>query len=89
MRRIAARAAGVDEVGVVLHLDVRGELAHHLRGGGDLADGFLFHAQAHDEAGDLCRRELTAHHLVVKHLAVLDGALDRLGDGDLLHERLP
>ena len=37
-------------------------------------------------------RELAAHdlahdvqHLVVEHLAVLDGALDRFGDGDLLH----
>ena len=37
-------------------------------------------------------RQLAAHdlahdvqHLVVEHLAVLDGALDRLGDGDLLH----
>src|SRR5262249_2296102 len=50
----------------------------------------------HDEAGDLRRRELAAHdlahdvqHLVVEHLAVLDGALDRLGDRDLLHNSLP
>src|SRR5262249_59145771 len=77
-------------------LDVRGELAHDLRGGGDVADGLLLDPQADDEAGDLRRRELAAHdlahdmqHLVVEHLAVLDRALDRFGYRDLLHARLP
>jgi hypothetical protein len=75
---------------------MRRELAHHLRRGGDLADRLLLHAQAHDEAGDLRLRELAAHdlahdvqHLVVEHLAVLDGALDGFGDGDLLHDFVP
>jgi hypothetical protein len=92
MRGVAAGAAGVDQVAVVLHLDVRRQLAHHLRRRGDLADGFLLDAQADDEAGDLRRRQLAAHdlahdvqHLVVEHLAVLDGALDGFGRGDLLH----
>ena len=89
VRAIAARADGVDHVLVVLDRDQRGELAHHLRGGGDLADGFLLHPQADDEAGDLRRRELAAHdlahdvqHLVVEDLAVLDRALDRFCDAD-------
>src|SRR5262245_48395947 len=96
MRGVAAGAAGVDEVLVVLHLDVRRQLAHHLRRGGDLADGLLLHAQADDEAGDLRRRQLAAHdlahdvqHLVVEHLAVLDGALDGFCHGDLLHDATP
>ena len=90
--RVAAGAAGVDQVAVVRDLHLRGQLAHHLRRGGDFADGLLLHAQADDEAGDLRRAELAAHdlahdvqHLVVEHLAVLHRALDRLGDGDLLH----
>ena len=96
VRGVAAGAAGVDEVPLVGDLDRRRELAHHLRGRGDLADGLLLHAQPDDEAGDLRRAELAAHdlahdvqHLVVEHLAVLDGALDRLGDRDLLHGALP
>src|SRR5881628_29463 len=59
-------------------------------------DRFLLHAQPDDEPRDLRRRELAAHdlahhvqHLVVEHLAVLDGALDRLGDRNLLHRHLP
>jgi hypothetical protein len=67
-----------------------------LRGCSDLADGLLLHAQADDEAPDLRGRELAAHdlahdvqHFVVEHFAVLDGSLDRFGDGDLLHEPLP
>src|ERR1044071_144530 len=96
VRGIAARAAGVDEMGPVAHLHVGGELAHDLRRGRDLADGLLLDPQADDEAGDLRRRQLAAHdlahdvkHLVVEYLAVLDGALDRLGYRDLLHEPLP
>src|SRR5918992_960886 len=37
---------------------------------------------AHDLAHDV-------EHLIVEHLAVLNGALDRLGDRDLLHAALP
>ncbi len=80
---------------VVLELHLRGELAHDLRGGGDLADGFLLDAQADDEAGDLRLAELPTHdlahhvqHFVVEHLAVLDAALDRFGDSDF-HCTLP
>jgi ribosomal protein S27AE len=65
------------------------ELAHHLRGGGDLADGFLLHAQAGDDGGHHHGRHLAAHdhahqvqHLVVEDLAVLDGALQRFLRGD-------
>ena len=96
MSGVAARSARVDQVRLVGDLDRRGQLAHHLRCRGDLADGLLLHAQADDEAGDLCRAELAAHdlphdvqHLVVEDLAVLDCALDRLGDGDLLHDFPP
>src|SRR5205807_854029 len=96
MRRVASGAAGIDEMRIVLHLDVGRQLAHHLRRGGDLPDRFLLHAQPDDEPRDLRRRELAAHdlahhvqHLVVEHLAVLDRALDRLGDRDLLHRCLP
>src|SRR5436190_1458305 len=96
VRRVAAGAAGIDEMAVVRHLDWRRKLAHDLRGRRNLADRFLLHAQAYDEAGDLCRAELAAHdlahhvqHLVVEHLAVLDSALDGFGDGDLLHDVAP
>ena len=96
VRGIAARAAGVHQVALVGDLDGGRQLSHHLRRGGDLTDGLLLHAQPHDEAGDLRRRQLAAHdlahdvqHLVVEHLAVLDGALDRFCRGDLLHARFP
>jgi hypothetical protein len=63
---------------------VIGELAHHLRGGGDLADGFLLHAQAGEDGGGHHRRHLPLHdlphqvqHLVVKDLAVFDAARQR------------
>ena len=42
-----------------LHLG--GELAHHLGGGGDLADGFLLHAQAGDQRRRHHGRQLAAH----------------------------
>ena len=61
-----------------------GELAHHLRGGGDLADGLLLHAQAGDDGavitGDISPPMIRHHevqHLVVEDFAVLDGALQR------------
>ena len=69
--------------------DARRELAHHLRGGGDLADRFLLDAQADRDRGDHHRRHLPAHdlpheveHLVVEDLAVLDRALQRFLCGD-------
>ena len=79
VRRVAAGAAGVDEVRRRPAPYLGRELAHHLRRGGDLADGLLLHAQADDDAGDLRGRHLAAHdlahdreHLVVEDLAVLD-----------------
>jgi hypothetical protein len=69
---------------VVSAIGTLGELAHHLRGGGDFADGFLLHAQAHGEGGDHDRRHLAAHdlaqqvqHFVVEDLAVFDAAQQR------------
>ena len=66
------------------HIDLAGELAHDLGGGGDLADRLLLHAQARDERRDHHRRHLARHdqahqvqHLVVEDLAVLDRALQR------------
>jgi hypothetical protein len=65
------------------------QLAHHLRGGGDLADGLLLDAQAGEDGGGHQRRDLAAHdlphqvqHLVVEDLAVLDGALQGFLWGD-------
>ena len=58
------------------------ELAHHLGGGRDLADGLLLHPQPHEDAGDLRRGHLAAHdlphqrqHLVVEDFALLDEAV--------------
>src|SRR5688572_23208574 len=96
MRRIPAGAAGIDEMPIVAHFYRGRELAHHLRRRRDLADGFLLDPQADDEPGDLRRGELAPHdlahdvqHLVVEHLAVLDGALDRLRHSDLFHDCPP
>ena len=95
MRRVSAGADDVDHVVGILHRHRGGEFAHDLCRRRELADRFLLHAQADDEARDLRRRQLSAHdlahdveHLVVEHLAVLDGALDRLGDRDF-HGCLP
>ncbi|KAG1310649.1 hypothetical protein G6F62_014575 [Rhizopus arrhizus] len=73
---VAARAAHIQQILRIRRYDGGGEFAHDLRGRGDLADGFLFHAQAHQQgAGDL-RRHLAAHqhahqmqHLVVENFA--------------------
>ena len=85
VRGVAAGAAGVDQVRVVLRRHLGGEFAHHLRGGGDLADGFLLYPEARDDAGDLHRREFAAHdlahqrqHLVVEDFALLDQPGERL-----------
>src|SRR5581483_136823 len=84
MRGVAARADDIEQMLLPGHFDLGRELAHDLRGGGDLADGFLLYAQTDDEGADQDRRQLTAHdrahqreHLVVKDLAVLDDALQR------------
>ena len=84
VRRVAAGADDVDQVLAVGHVDLGRELAHHLRRGGDLADGFLLDAQADGERRDHHRRHFAAHdpahdrqHLVGKDLAVLDRALQR------------
>src|SRR6185437_8796020 len=84
-RDIAAGADDVDQMLVVGELDLGREFAHDLRRRGDLAYRFLFDAQAHRQRGDHHRRRLAAHdlahqrkHLVVKYLAVLYRALQRL-----------
>jgi hypothetical protein len=89
VRAVAAGADDVDQPRAVGHRHRRGELAHHLGGGGDLAHGLLLHAQAHGQRGDHHRAHLAAHdaahqrqHLVVEDLAVLDDARQRLGVGD-------
>jgi hypothetical protein len=42
-------------------MDLGGKLAHHLRGGGDLANGLLLDAQAGDQRGHHHGRHLAAH----------------------------
>ena len=46
---VAAGADDVDEVAAVGHLHGARQFTHHLRGGGNLADGFLLHAQAGED----------------------------------------
>ena len=91
VRRVAAGADDVDQMLAVGDLDLGRELAHHLRRGGDLADGLLLHAQADGERRDHHRRHLAAHdlahdrqHLVVEDLAMLDGALERILHGQVM-----
>jgi hypothetical protein len=90
VRAVAARAHNVHQMGLVGDVDLGRELAHHLRRGGDLANGFLLDAQAGDQCRHHHRRHLAGHdhahqvqHLVVKNFAVFDGALQRLLRGDL------
>src|SRR5581483_12164825 len=85
VRSVAAGADDVEQARRVGNVDLRRELAHHLRGRGDLADRLLLHAQADGQGGDHDRRNLAAHdspherqHLVVEDLAVLDRALQRV-----------
>jgi hypothetical protein len=94
MRRIAAGADDIDEVGVVGHLHAGAQLAHHRGRGGNLADGFLLHAQAGQDRRGHHRRYVSLHdqphqvqHLVVEDFPVLDGALERFLRGD--HQRTP
>ena len=75
----------VEQVAGVGHRHLGGEFAHDLRGGGDFADGFLLHPQAHVISaaiisGDISPAHDLAHqrqHLVVENLAVLDAAQQR------------
>ncbi len=61
VQRVAAGAAGVDQMATVSHHHLGRELAHHLGGGGDLGDCLAFAAQRDDRCGDLRRLEFAAH----------------------------
>ena len=89
MGTVAAGAHDIDEVLRVLHRNLGREFPHHLRGGGDLAYGLLFHAQADDDRRHHERRHFPAHdpaheieHFVVEYLAVLDDPRQRFEVGD-------
>ena len=78
VRAVATGADDVDQVGFVRHLDLGGELAHDLRGGGDFTNRLFFDTQAGDERGHHDGRHLAAHdeahqvqHFVVEDFAVL------------------
>src|SRR5690349_24429263 len=96
MRGVAAGTARIHEMPVIGDFDRCCQLAHHLGGCRDFTDRLLLHAQADDESRDLRRAQFTAHdlphdvqHLVVEHLAMFHGSLDRFGDRDLLHGCAP
>ena len=86
-------------VGFVRDLHLGRKLAHHLRSGGNFADGFLFDAQAGNDGCHHDGRHLAGHdlahqmqHLVVKDFTVFDGALQGLLGGDfdgVRHELTP
>jgi hypothetical protein len=89
MGGIATGPDDVNEVGVVRRFDTRAQLAHHLCGGGDLADGFALGAQAGDDGGCHGGRNLARHdqahqvqHLVGKDFPVFDDALQGFLGGD-------
>ena len=89
---VAAGAHDIHQMARVAHVHLGGKLAHHLRSGGNFANGFLLHAQAGEDGGRHQGRHLTAHdqahevqHLVMKNFAVLDGALQRFLGGDFVH----
>jgi hypothetical protein len=48
---VAAGADDIDQIPLVVHVHLVGELAHHLGRSRDLANGFLLHAQAGDDGG--------------------------------------
>ena len=84
VRAIATRTHNVDHVLGISHLHFGRELTHHLRGCGDLANRFFFHAQSTDEGSHHDRRHFTSHdephdveHFVVKNFTVFDHALQR------------
>ena len=79
MRTVAACADDIDKARIVGHFDARRQLAHHLRSGGDLTNGFFFDAQASKNRCGHHRRNLALHdlahqrnHFVVEDFAVLD-----------------
>ena len=91
MRTIAPGTHDVHQMRGVSHLDLGGELPHHLRSGCDFANGFFFDAQASHQRGQQHGRDFACHdlahevqHFVVKNFTVLDGALQRFlrRDGD-------
>jgi hypothetical protein len=89
IRSVATRAAHVQQIVRVADGHRQGELAHDFGRGGDLAHGFFFDPQAHDQrAGDLGRK-FAAHqhahqvqHLVMENFPVLNAARQCLSGGD-------
>ena len=86
---VAPGAHNVDQVRFIRHFHLGGKLAHHLRGGRDFADGFLFDAQPGDDRCHHDRRHLAGHdlahqvqHLVMEDFAVLNRALQRFLRGN-------
>ena len=86
---VAPGANDVEQMGLVSDVHRCGELAHDLRRGSDLADGFLLDAQAQQQCRHHDRRHLAIHdaahereHLVVEDFAVIYGARQRLSIGD-------
>jgi hypothetical protein len=82
---ITAGANDIDQVRMV-DRDVGRELAHHRGGRGDLLDRLALHAQADQEAADLCRGGIAAHdqahhggHLAGVEVAPLGDGADRGG----------
>jgi hypothetical protein len=93
VRRVAPGADDIDQVLAVRHVDLGGELAHHLRGRRDLADRLFLDAQPDRQGGDHHGRDFAAHdlphqrqHLVVKDFAMLDRALQSILESDR-HDR--
>ena len=81
---IAARAHDVDQVRLVMHVHLVGELAHHFGSRRDFTNRFLLHAQPGEDGRRHDGRQLTAHdhahqvqHFVVEDFAVFDRALQR------------
>jgi hypothetical protein len=81
VRAVTAGTDDVEQVAAVGQRHLGGEFAHDLGGGGDFADAFLLHAQAHGECGDHDRRHFAAHdlaeqrqHFIMKDLTMIDAA---------------
>ena len=82
VRAVSAGTDDVDQMFRIGHMHLGRKLPHDLGGRGDLANGFLFHAQTSDDGRRHQWREFAVHdhpheleHLVVEDLAVFDGAL--------------
>ena len=76
-------------MGFVRHVNLGGELAHHLRRGGDLSNRFLLHAHTDREGSNHHRRPFALHdlthdmqHLVVENFPMFNGAQQRLLRGN-------